>query len=124
MPAPIPRQRGLALAGLLALAAPVHAQDAAAGGMAFMQCADCHSPTGSDGVGPGLKGVAGRRAGSKPGFVYSDAMRKSALAWNADTLSRYLAAPAEAVPGTTMAFPGVADPKERADLVAYLLTLR
>lgn len=100
------------------------AQDAAAGAMAFMQCADCHSPKASDGVGPGLKDVIGRRAGSKPGFLYSPAMAKSTLVWNAATLDAYLADPKKAVPGTTMAYPGDDDAKERADLIAYLATLK
>jgi cytochrome c len=113
-----------ALAAALLAASGAHAQDAAAGGMAFLQCADCHSPGDSDGVGPGLRGVAGRRAGSKAGFAYSPALAKSTLAWNDTALDNFLADPAKAQPGTSMAFPGVADPKERADLIAYLKTLK
>jgi cytochrome c len=108
---------------LLALAS-AHAQDAAAGGMAFQQCAECHSPGASDGLGPGLKGVFGRRAGGKEGFVYSPAMAKSTVAWDAKTLEAFLADPRAVVPGTTMAFAGDDDAKERADLVAYLKTLK
>ena len=110
---------------LLAFAlADAHAQDAQAGAQAFMQCAECHSPADNDGVGPGLKGVVGRRAGGKSGFIYSPAMAKSALTWDAATLDAYLADPRGKVPGTTMNFPGVDDAKERADLVAYLRTLK
>ena len=108
---------------VLALA-PVHAQDAAAGGMAFQQCAECHSPGDADGVGPGLKGVVGRRAGGKPGFIYSPAMAKATITWDAATLEKFLADPRTAVPGTTMAWPGDDDAKERADLIAYLKTLK
>ncbi len=108
---------------LLAFAG-AHAQDTAAGGMAFQQCADCHSPGGNDGVGPGLLGVFGRRAGSKPGFIYSPAMAKSTLVWDAKTLEAFLADPKAVVPATTMAWPGDDDAKERADLVAYLKTLK
>jgi cytochrome c len=114
----------LVLAALLLAAAGAHAQDAAAGGMAFLQCADCHGPGTGDGVGPGLKGVVGRRAGSKAGFAYSPALAKSAVVWNDTSLDNFLADPAKAQPGTSMAFPGVADPKERADLIAYLKTLK
>jgi cytochrome c len=113
----------LAATALLSLAS-AHAQDAAAGGAAFMQCADCHSPTGSDGVGPGLKGVYGRRAGSKEGFIYSPAMKKSAVVWNDAALDAFLASPQGAQPGTAMAWPGEDDPKVRADLIAYLKTLK
>ncbi len=104
--------------------AGAHAQDAAAGGMSFMACADCHSPGTADGVGPGLKGVYGRKAGAKPGFVYSPAMAKSTTVWDDKTLGAFLANPREALPGTTMGFPGEDDPKARADLIAYLKTLK
>ncbi len=99
-------------------------QDAAAGGMAFQQCAECHSPGESNGAGPGLKGVVGRRAGTKADFVYSPALAKSELVWNDIALDNFLANPQKALPGTTMQYPGDDDPKERADLVAYLKTLK
>ena len=109
----------------LALAsAQAQAQDAAAGGMAFQQCAECHSPGTSDGAGPGLKGVFGRRAGSKDGFIYSPAMKKSTVVWDDSTLAAFLANPRAVVPDTTMAYAGDDDAKERADLVAYLKTLK
>ena len=117
--------RSLPVLTLLALAATAaHAQDAAAGGMAFQQCAECHSPTGADNAGPGLKGVFGRRAGSKDGFIYSPAMKKSTVVWDDKTLEAFLKDPREVVPGTTMAYGGDDDAKERADLVAYLKTLK
>ena len=104
--------------------ASAHAQDAAAGGMAFQQCAECHSPGTGDGAGPGLKGVVGRRAGSKEGFIYSPAMKKSTVVWDDATLAAFLANPRAVVPGTSMAYGGDDDAKERADLVAYLKTLK
>jgi cytochrome c len=117
--------RSLLVATPLALAlAAAHAQDAAAGGMAFQQCADCHSPGANDGVGPGLKGVFGRRAGGKDGFIYSPAFRKLTIVWDAATLDAFLADPKAVAPGTTMAWPGDGDAKDRADLIAYLKTLK
>ena len=117
--------RPLLLIAPMALAlASAHAQDAAAGGMAFQQCAECHSPSDADGAGPGLKDVFGRRAGGKPGFIYSPAMKKAAITWDAATLEKFLADPRAVVPGTTMAYGGDDDAKERADLVAYLKTLK
>ena len=117
--------RSLLVVSTVALATTIaHAQDAAAGGMAFQQCAECHSPGTSDGAGPGLKGVLGRRAGSKDGFIYSPAMKKSTVTWNEATLAAFLADPRAVVPGTTMAYGGDDDAKERADLVAYLKTLK
>ena len=105
-------------------AAPAHAQDAAAGGMAFQECADCHSPSASNGAGPGLLGVVGRRAGKQAGFAYSEAMTKSGITWDAAALDKFLAAPKKSMPGTSMDFPGVDDAKERADLIAYLQSLK
>ncbi len=117
--------RSLLVATALSLGfAGAHAQDAAAGGMAFMQCGDCHSPTASDGVGPGLKGVYGRRTGSKAGFLYSPAMARSTIVWDDTALDNFLASPQKTLPGTSMAFPGEDDPKARADLIAYLKTLK
>jgi cytochrome c len=115
----------LATTALLGLpCAGAHAQDAAAGGMAFLQCADCHSTGDNDGVGPGLKGVYGRRAGSKSGFAYSPALAKSTVVWDDAALDHFLTSPQKAQPGTTMGWPGEDDPKARADLIAYLKTLK
>jgi cytochrome c len=115
----------LVLASAVAQAqkAPV-AGDAAAGGMAFLQCADCHSTTTANGTGPGLRNIVGRRAGSQADFHYSEAMARSKLVWDARTLDSYLADPKTTVPGTSMDFPGVSDAAERANLVAYLATLK
>jgi cytochrome c len=117
--------RTLLLSTTLLLATlPALAQDAAAGAMAFQQCAECHSPGSSDGAGPGLKGVFGRRAGAKADFAYSPALAKSTVVWNDTALDNFLADPQKAQPGTSRAWPGDPDAKERADLIAYLKTLR
>lgn len=109
-----------ALAAALALAAGTAAgADAARGEQLYARCAACHA-LAYDRVGPRHCGLLGRRAGSVPGFDYSAAMKKSGIVWTANALDRFLAAPLEVVPGTTMTYAGVADPKERADLIAYL----
>jgi len=103
----------------------------AARGNAFFQasCALCHSPVlGADNLvlskqGPSLVGVVGRPAGSLPNFTYTKALQQSGLKWDAATLSRFLANPMVVVSGTTMPIP-VADPANRADVVAYLATLK
>jgi cytochrome c len=105
-------------------ASPAGSGDASAGGMAFMQCADCHATTSSNAAGPGLRGIVGRTAGKAPGFQYSAAMAKSTLTWDAKSLDAFLANPKTALPGTSMDFPGVTDPAERANLIAYLATLK
>jgi cytochrome c len=90
----------------------------------FAACAVCHSVDGSSGTGPTLKGIIGRTSGTTPGFRYSRAMRAAAIAWDADTLERYLADPQELIPGNVMPFSGVAEASERARIIAYLNTLR
>jgi len=100
------------------------AGDASAGGMAFLQCADCHSTTASNAAGPGLRGIVGRTAGKAEGFQYSAAMAKSGRVWDAKALDGFLANPKASLPGTSMDFPGVGDAAERANLIAYLATLK
>jgi len=121
---PICPSTALPLLALAFAATGVHAQDAAAGGMAFQQCAECHSPGSTDNAGPGLKGVFGRKAGAKDGFAYSPAMKKSTVVWDDKSLDAFLKDPRAVVPGTSMAYGGDDDAKERADLVAYLRTLK
>jgi cytochrome c len=54
------------------------------------------------------------------GFGYSEAMTRSKIVWNAEALDRFLEDPVKALPGTSMGYAGIADPKERKDLIAYL----
>lgn len=109
----------LAAAIALSVGAAEAAGDAKRGEQLYARCAACHA-LAYDRVGPRHCGVMGRRAGSIEGFEYSASMKKSGIVWNAKTLDRFLAAPMQRVPGTTMTYAGVADAKERADLVAYL----
>jgi cytochrome c2 len=108
------------------LAGAAHAQDAAAGGRVFRsQCSICHSPQpGRNIIGPSLFGVVGRHSGLIPDFHYSSANRASGLVWDPSTLDRYLTAPRDVVPGTLMSYPGLKDEHARADLIAYLASLR
>ena len=101
-----------------AAAAPAQG-DSAAGAVVYERCAACHA-LAYDRTGPRHCGLIGRRAGSVPGYAYSEAMKKSKIVWSAATLDRFLANPTAAVPGTTMGYAGVADAKERAALIAYL----
>jgi cytochrome c len=111
---------------LVALPAVARAQDAGAGQSVFRsQCAICHSPqSGRNLIGPSLFGVVGRASGGVPGFHYSPANETSHLTWDAATLDRYLENPRAVVPGTIMAYAGVKDAQKRADLIAYLVTLK
>lgn len=115
----------LAGAVWLLMAAPGHAQDAAAGQKVFQTCRACHSDVqGRNGFGPTLYGVVGRRAGTAPGYSYSQAMTASGIVWDDATLDAFIAAPRGVVPGTKMPYGGMKDPAKRAQLIAYLKTLR
>jgi cytochrome c len=97
--------------------------DAAAlqrGEQVYARCAACHAIEGNR-TGPQHCGLFGRRAGTAPGFdAYSKAMRDSRIVWNERSLDAFLQAPTQAVPGTAMGYAGVKDPRERADLIAWL----
>jgi cytochrome c2 len=91
----------------------------------WAQCAVCHSTEpGRHGLGPSLAGVSGRAAASLPDFDYSPAMKASGLTWDRATLDEYLKAPMTKVPGTRMAFAGIRDDAERAEVVEYVLSLK
>ncbi|SDJ67133.1 cytochrome c [Bradyrhizobium sp. Rc2d] len=101
-----------------------YAQDAEHGKTIFNACATCHATDQADRVGPGLQGIIGRKAGAVPGFRYSNAMKKSDIVWDAKILDAYLESPQKVVPGNRMPYAGLKNPTDRADLVAYLATLK
>jgi cytochrome c len=95
--------------------------DAEKGEKTFNQCKACHSvKAGENKVGPSLHGVVGRKAGTAPGFNYSDAMKNANLTWTPETLEKYLADPKATVPGNKMAFAGLKNPDDRKNVIAYL----
>jgi cytochrome c len=109
-----------AVAALAASSLPAAAgADAARGAAIYERCAACHS-LDHNRTGPRHCGLLGRRAGSLPDFDYSPAMRASGIVWSERTLDRFLAAPTKVVPGTSMGYAGIDDPRERADLIAWL----
>lgn len=116
------------LVGLLAASAgaPALAADPAAGKAIFAsQCAMCHSiESGRNSLGPSLFGIVGRKTGSVPGFHYSTANKNADMVWDEATLDKYLQAPMAVIKGTTMTYGGVKDDGQRANLVAYLSTIK
>jgi cytochrome c len=115
----------LAVALPFALAGPCAAADVEAGKTKFKLCAICHTAeAGKNKVGPSLFGIIGRKAGSLEGYNYSDAMKKFGKTWTPENLDAYLTDPHAVVPGTKMIFPGIKDKTKRANLIAYLETLK
>lgn len=113
------------VASLLASTAQVRAEDddVAAGQNTFViRCSECHDITaGVAKIGPTLKGVVGRTAGTVPDFPYSDAMKAAGFAWTEDQLTAYLVSPKTVVPKNKMNFNGIKRPGEIEPLVAYLM---
>jgi len=92
-------------------------------------CTLCHNGDkgGPNKVGPNLWNIVDNTAAHKEDFNYSQAMldrKATGIRWDEEQLYRYLFAPKQYVVGTKMSFIGIKDDKERADLVAYLKTLR
>jgi cytochrome c len=95
--------------------------DAARGEKRFEECAACHSvERGVNNVGPSLAGIFTRKAGELPDFRYSPAMKRSGIAWSAETLDSFVGDPQKLVPANRMPYAGMGDADARADLIAYL----
>jgi len=97
--------------------------EAAAGEKTFMQCASCHVvEPGVNRVGPSLAGIVGRAAGSIDGYNYTEANANSGITWTPEKMFQYLEDPRRVIPGTKMAFAGLKDGQDRANVIAYLQT--
>ncbi|MDZ4372811.1 MAG: c-type cytochrome [Phenylobacterium sp.] len=115
----------VALALLLVAAASnanAQAVDPALGKRLWMQCRACHAlkPGEPPKAGPSLHGVFGAKAGGRPDFAYSPAMKASGVVWTDATLDRFIANPAKAMKGNRMGYFGMPDPKNRAALIAFM----
>lgn len=95
--------------------------DASNGRRVFTQCMACHAvQEGRNMAGPSLFQIVGRESGTVANFRYSEANANSGVTWTEETLFAYLEAPQQFIPGTIMIFPGLPDPQDRADVIAYL----
>mmetsp|Transcript_3262 Transcript_3262/g.8139 ORF Transcript_3262/g.8139 Transcript_3262/m.8139 type:complete len:116 (-) Transcript_3262:149-496(-) len=105
----------------------VPAGDVTKGAKVFKaKCAQCHTndKAGLTKQGPPLYGIFGRTAGTCDGFQYSSANVQSGIVWSDKHMYEYLVNPKKYMPGTKMVFAGMKKDKERADLIAYLHTLK
>jgi len=99
----------------------------AAGGRLFARCAACHTirRDAPDHDGPNLFGVMGAPvAQSRPRFAYTAALQRVGGRWTPERMDAWLTAPQRFAPGTSMRFPGLSDPLDRADVIAYVQAQR
>lgn len=122
---------GLTAVALLALNAPAVAEgDAIKGKSAFAKCGICHQvgPGAKTLVGPELNGIVGRKAASVAGYaMYSAGMKKlgeEGFTWTEEHIDKWITDPKAMIPDSPMAlaFQGIPDAGERADIIAYLKT--
>ncbi len=95
------------------------------GQAAFKKCAACHSADkgGKNGTGPNLWGIVNRAVGGTDGFAYSAVLKGKGGTWNWANLTGYLYDPKGYAPGNKMAFAGIKETAELADLLAYMRTM-
>ena len=95
--------------------------NASAGEKSFKSlCSACHSLS-SHSVGPALGGLPGQNIAASEGYAYSNALQsKATVKWTDGNLDKWLKSPSGFAPGNNMAFAGLANPKDRADIIAYL----
>lgn len=106
--------------------APLLAAASAADGEGVAKkCAACHSfdKGGPNKVGPNLWNIVNNKHAHMDGFAYSAALKNMPGNWDYESLNKFLHKPAKYVPGTKMAFAGISNDKERANLIAWLRTL-
>jgi len=96
--------------------------DVTAGEYLYAQCSGCHSP-GYHRTGPKHCGLLGRRAGSIAEYEFTPDMKDSGIIWTYKTLNKFLKAPLDMIPNTSMGFSGIASDKERRQLIKFLSTL-
>ncbi|MFS8606577.1 MAG: cytochrome c family protein [Gammaproteobacteria bacterium] len=101
---------------------PAANPELARGELLSFACRACHglAPGDPSPLGPTLHGMLGRRAGSLPGYDYSQALKDSGIVWTEETLDAWLARPDEYIPGNKMAFAGYRSADDRRALIEYL----
>ena len=90
------------------------------------KCAQCHTfdQGGPIKTGPNLWGIVGNKFAHMVGFAYSNGLKSKEGTWDAEELNKFLHKPKDYIPGTKMVFVGINKDKDRADLIAYLGSLK
>ncbi len=88
----------------------------------FLLCAACHSLKKEEPhkVGPNLHQVFGSTAASKEGFTYSEALKKSNIVWDTETMRQWIENPTDMIAGTSMAFIGIKETQKQDALITYI----
>ena len=96
--------------------------DAARGADTFKKCASCHNADkgGANALGPNLWGMLGEPIGKGHGFAFSPALANKGGNWDWHSMDAWLTSPKAFAPGTKMSFPGLSNPQDRANVIAYL----
>lgn len=92
----------------------------------FRKCAACHSydATSPSKLGPNLWNIVDRNKAAREDFSgYSPALKAKGGDWTFEDLAHFTHSPKDWLPGTKMIFPGIAEPGDVADLLAYVRTL-
>ncbi|SHH26307.1 c-type cytochrome [Cognatishimia maritima] len=99
--------------------------DIGKGEKVFGKCKACHKlEDGANGTGPHLFNVVDRAVGAEDGYAYSGSLVAVAETWSAENLDGFLASPKGFAPGTKMGFGGLKKAEDRANLIAYLATIK
>lgn len=95
------------------------------GKLLFKECESCHSLERDVFlIGPSLFGIYKKRSATSTGFRYSQALKKSNIEWNDETLNVFLTNPQEYLPGNRMPYSGMPQPNDRLDLIEYLKSVK
>jgi cytochrome c len=97
--------------------------DVAKGEKVFAKCMACHTIAsgGANGIGPNLHGIVGdSKAEGRGGFAFSADLQKVGGKWSFEDLDKWLTNPKAMASGTKMSFAGLANPEDRANVIAYL----
>jgi cytochrome c len=99
--------------------------DVSKGKKTFGKCKACHKlEDGVNGTGPHLYAIVGRKQGSVDGFKYSSILGSFDGDWSEPELNAFLLKPSEYAPGTKMSYAGLKGETDRANLIAYLKTIK
>jgi cytochrome c len=101
--------------------------DPARGQQIAKVCLQCHTFAKGEPnkIGPNLWDIMEENIATVPGYQFSSALAADKdKKWDPDELNIWLSKPQDFAHGTKMAFPGLPKEQDRADVIAYLLTLK